>query len=71
MDRWNSEAIPRDQLAWALTRPEVVRFARRLDACLLCRSPEVNEAGLCAACWAVLDEPELSLAQRWLTGAHP
>lgn len=71
MERWNSEAIPREELAWALGRPDIVRAARRIDKCLLCRAPHVNEAGLCPTCWAILDEPDLTLAQRWLSGVGP
>lgn len=71
MERWNSEAIPRQDLAWALGRPDIVRTARRIDRCLLCRAPHVNEAALCASCWAILDEPDISIAQEWMTGARP
>jgi hypothetical protein len=71
MERWNAEAIPRNELAWALGRSDIVRTARRIDSCLLCRAPEVNEAALCPACWAILDEPEIGIAQEWMTGARP
>lgn len=71
MERWNSEGIPRDHLAWALTQRRFVEAARRIDACLLCRRPKVNEAGLCTVCHSLLDDRERALAQRWLTGVGP
>ncbi len=71
MERWNSEAIPRDQLRWALSNAEVIRKARRVGRCLLCRRDEVNEAALCQVCWALLSDEELAAASRWLIGVAP
>lgn len=71
MERWNPEAIPRHQLKFALTNPSYVKSARKVDSCLLCRNPKVNEAGLCDVCWSVLSDSELKLALRWLTGEAP
>lgn len=71
MERWNAEALPRDQLGWALSRRDVVAKARQLDSCLLCCGPRVNEAGLCPSCWSMLEGPELASAQRWLQGSGP
>lgn len=72
MPRWNSEGIPREQLIWVLReRPDLIQAARLIDSCLLCRGSRVNEAALCPICWAILDEPELTAAQAWLTGNHP
>ncbi|HVL38170.1 MAG TPA: hypothetical protein VM328_02155 [Fimbriimonadaceae bacterium] len=71
MERWNSEGIPREDLRFALKDRRQVLLARRIDQCLLCRRPRVNEAGLCGACWAVLPEDDLRLAQRWLSGEGP
>jgi hypothetical protein len=48
-----------------------VAKAIKEDACLLCRSKGVNEAALCDACYALLDEEELKLAERWLSGIGP
>jgi hypothetical protein len=71
MDRLNSEGIPRDQLAYALTNVKMVNFARDTDACLLCCRKNVNEAGLCRWCYSSLDEPEIKLAVRWTSGIGP
>ncbi|MBS1707254.1 MAG: hypothetical protein JSS65_00880 [Armatimonadetes bacterium] len=71
MDRLNEEGVPRHQLGWVLTQPRFVHAARRIDACLLCRHPKVNEAGLCDGCYSSLESPELDLAERWLAGAMP
>ncbi|MES1228236.1 MAG: hypothetical protein ABUL72_06155, partial [Armatimonadota bacterium] len=71
MDRLNEEGIPRDRLAWALTRADYVREARRHNRCLLCSRKNVNEAGLCEGCYSMLSSPELALAERWLGGALP
>ena len=46
-------------------------MARQIDSCLLCRNPRVNEAALCEVCWAMLDDDELKLALRWLSGEGP
>lgn len=69
--RINSEGIPRDDLIWAWSRPDIVRQARRTDSCLLCRRPHVNEAALCDCCWATLDDNELRHATRWTMGMRP
>lgn len=71
MDRLNGEGIPRDNLLLALRDRRAVTGARRIDACLLCRNPRVNEAGLCESCYAMLDGEELRLATRWLAGVGP
>lgn len=71
MERWNSEGLPRDSLAWALRQARFVMAARAEDRCLLCRREEVNEAGLCRPCMALLDDEELDLATRWLSGVAP
>lgn len=71
MDRVNSQGLPRHQLAYVLTQPRHVRKAIKEDACLLCRTKGVNEAGLCDACYALLDDKELKLAERWLSGVGP
>ena len=71
MERYNSEGIRRDQLSLALKDRRLVLHARKIDGCLLCRSPKVNEAGLCSVCWVLLDESEMELARRWMTGAGP
>lgn len=68
--RYNSEGIPRDELVWALTQRRLVREARKIDSCLLCRRDGVNEAALCPICWAILDEIELTAATRWTSGAR-
>lgn len=67
-DRLNPEGIPRSDLIWALTERRFVRMARRLDKCLLCRRGQVNESGICGVCWATLEEDELKLALKWLSG---
>lgn len=69
--RINSEGLPRDELIWALTQPELIRQSRRIDSCLLCRRPRVNEAALCDCCWATLDDEELRHAARWTMGIRP
>jgi hypothetical protein len=71
MERWNSEALPRDKLKWALTQRSIVSQAREQDSCLLCCSPHVNEAALCGVCWALLDEEELKIATKWVEGSGP
>lgn len=71
MDRLNSEGLPRDQLKLALKDRAVVEKHRKLDRCLLCCAPNVNEAALCHVCWSLLDDEELKLAQRWLIGVGP
>jgi len=71
MNRWNAEGILRDQLTWALQVKHVVPEFRRRGKCMLCQRPDVNEAGLCIYCMAILDEPEHTLARRWITGAAP
>lgn len=71
MDRVNSQGIPRKQLTWVLTQPRHVKKAIRENACLLCRSNGVNEAGLCDMCYALLTDEELRLAEKWLGGVGP
>ncbi|MBX3110500.1 MAG: hypothetical protein KF857_00700 [Fimbriimonadaceae bacterium] len=71
MDRLSESGWPRHQLAWVLAQNKFVAEARRLDSCLLCRSPKVNEAGLCEGCYASLEPPDIDLAERWLAGAMP
>lgn len=70
-DRFNSEGIPRRRLSIALRTRRVVLTARRIDSCLLCKRPEVNEAGVCAVCYAILNDEELGLAERWMRGQGP
>lgn len=69
--RLNSEGIRRDELAFTLKNRTKVLGARRIDACLLCRRPRVNEAGLCDVCYGTLDGEELELATCWLRGTLP
>jgi hypothetical protein len=71
VDRLNSEGIRRQDLSFTLKNPLKVRDARRIDACLLCRRPRVNEAGLCDVCYASLEDDELYLATCWLRGTAP
>jgi len=71
VERLNSEGIPRHTLKFALRTSRIVREARRIDSCLLCRRPSVNEAGLCDVCYSALDGEELQLATRWLSGFEP
>jgi hypothetical protein len=71
VERYNSEGIARDLLQQALRDRRLVHQARRIDNCLLCRAPNVNEAGLCRVCWVLLDEEELQLAKSWMNGAGP
>ena len=49
----------------------MVRTARRINSCLLCRNRGVNEAGVCDVCYASLNDEELRLANRWMTGEGP
>ena len=71
MERFNSEGIPRDSLLTALRNPLTVRAARRADACLLCRRPNVNEAGICQICYSMLDGAEIVAVTRLLNGQVP
>jgi hypothetical protein len=71
MERLNGEGIPRRHLSIALGDRRQVLTARKIDRCLLCRRPRVNEAGLCDVCYSMLDGEELVLAGKWLTGAGP
>lgn len=66
--RFNAEGIRREDLLFALTDGRLVRAARRIPACLLCRRSLVNEAGLCDVCWALLDGSELEEALKWTAG---
>lgn len=70
-DRLNSEGLRRDQLKFALGQRRFVMTARRLNQCLLCKRDGVNEAGLCNVCYALIDDEETRLANRWLTGEGP
>lgn len=69
--RMNSEGIPRDDLPWALSRPDIVAEHRRVDRCLLCRSGNVNDAALCRLCYSMLNDQELVMALRWINGTQP
>jgi hypothetical protein len=60
--RLNSEGILRRDLPFALKNRRMVTDARRIDSCLLCRRPHVNEAALCDVCYAMLEGEELELA---------
>ena len=71
MDRVNAQGIPRRRLAWTLTQRRHVLHAIEEDACLLCRAPGLNEAGLCDVCYALLDDREIKIAERWLGGTGP
>jgi hypothetical protein len=71
MERLNGEGIPRHTLLLALKNRRQVMEARRIDACLLCRNRKVNEAGLCDACYSLLDGEELRIVGRWMTGVGP
>lgn len=68
MDRNNPGGIPRADLAYYLTRVDHVRTAVETDSCLLCRSPKVNEAGLCSVCTPQLSNAELDLVEKWMNG---
>lgn len=71
MERHNSEGILRKDLKIALRDRRQVLTARRIDSCLLCRRPRVNESGLCDVCYGMLEGEELDLACRWLSGEGP
>ena len=71
VERYNSEGIPRASLSLALRDRRQVRHALKIDSCLLCRAPHVNEAGLCRVCWVLLDDQELNLAKCWMNGGGP
>lgn len=71
VERLNAEAIPRRLLMQALLDKRLVPTFRRIDRCLLCRRPGVNEAALCSVCWALLEDDEMRQAQRWLNGGAP
>lgn len=71
MERLNSEGIPRADLKHALRNRRQVSEARRIDSCLLCRRPRVNEAGLCDVCYSSLEGVELEMATAWLRGSEP
>ena len=71
MARLNSTGLKRSDLPWALSRPDIVRSARDKDSCLLCRSPRVNEAGLCSVCFVLLTDEEIRLARVWTNGMTP
>jgi len=69
--RVNSEGIKREDLAMTLRDHHRVRMARRIDACLICRRPRVNEAGLCDVCYGMIEGVELELATCWMRGTIP
>ncbi len=69
--RINGTGLKREDLAWALGRPDYVAQARKNNFCLLCREPHVNEAGLCKVCYSLLEDHELKLATQWLSGLRP
>jgi hypothetical protein len=71
VERLNSEAIPRDKLMLALRNRRLVMEHRKLDKCLLCCSPDVNESALCIVCWSLLSDEEYKLGERWLCGVGP
>ncbi|HEY3782706.1 MAG TPA: hypothetical protein VGL56_16610 [Fimbriimonadaceae bacterium] len=71
MERINPAAIPRAHLMFALNDRKSVQNARKFDSCLLCCRGNVNEAGLCQVCWALLSDEELKKGQRWLAGVGP
>jgi hypothetical protein len=71
MSRFNSEGVPRDALLWTLTQRDKVMRARKLDSCLLCCSPKVNEGGLCDKCMAIVTKEELKLVEKWMAGVGP
>ncbi|MBS1714962.1 MAG: hypothetical protein JST30_11570 [Armatimonadetes bacterium] len=71
MARLTNTGLKRSELPWALSRPDIVLSARQRDSCLLCRSPKVNEAGLCGVCHALLDDDEILLARVWINGMTP
>jgi hypothetical protein len=56
---------------WTLSQRRLVNKAIKEDACLLCRTGGVNEAALCDACYALLNDDELRAAERWLSGVGP
>lgn len=58
-------------LEWTLKQRRHVNKAIKENACLLCRAQNVNEAGLCDTCYALLDDKELKVAERWLAGVGP
>ena len=71
MDRVNSEGLQRHELAWALTRRDLVFRARRAGSCMLCCQGPVHEAGLCDVCTVMLTEVEQRLVERWMAGVGP
>lgn len=71
VERLNPEGIPRQDLKWVLTQERLVREARKIDSCLMCKADRINEAALCQVCWALLDDDELRSAQRWTMGVAP
>ncbi|MFI5385684.1 MAG: hypothetical protein ACHQ50_06135 [Fimbriimonadales bacterium] len=71
MVRLNSEGIRRDELGWALTQHRIVKAARKINSCLLCRRIGVNEAGLCDVCSATLTDQEAALLELWRRGTGP
>jgi hypothetical protein len=71
VERLNSEGIPRDHLKHALRNKRLVRDARRINSCLLCRRIGVNEAGICEVCYSLLNDEEQRLAEAWIRGGGP
>ncbi len=71
VERVNSQGIPLEDLKYVLLHARFVHKARRVNRCLLCCEPNVNEAGLCDACYTQLPEAEAKLAERWIAGVEP
>jgi hypothetical protein len=71
MDRWNPQGMKRSNLAWALSKPEIVEKHRRMDSCMLCCRGGVNEAGLCEVCTALLSNQDSDTVERYRRGAGP
>lgn len=68
MTRINSEGIPQEHLRFALKNSRIIADARRIDACLMCRRPRVNVAGICEYCYSQLDGEELVMVTRIMSG---
>lgn len=71
MLRWNAEGLPRNQLIWALSRPDIVGRFRRINSCMLCMARDVNEAALCEVCYGMLEGDELNAAVDYMAGVRP
>lgn len=70
MGRFNEEGIPREDLLEALARPDIVRYFRRRNQCMLCMRPGVGPSGLCEVCYSMLDGKELDAAVEWNSGVR-